>query len=203
MKKRFIFIVSGMLVMALLGAALGAKLRKKDMYPAFTLKSMVTHFVDDGRHIVERNTTYAFSDGSWHTVLTDQEGVANEYFFKAGQGFFVVNHKSKVLKQSTMASQVASPEPPPLQTAEELRKHPQFVNTEKLLGFTAYLIRVKDEQTGLPVSDLYYVVELGTVPVKLVEYDEGKPTFISEPISVTFGEPPDTFSKLPDYVVAN
>ncbi len=203
MKKRLVFLVSGMLIMALLGAALGAKLLKKDVYPAFTLKSMVTHLVEDGRHIVERNTTYAFSDGSWRTVLTGEEGVANEYFFKAGKGFFVVNHKNKVLKQNTMASQVASPEPPALQTAEELLSHPQFVRTEKLLGFTAYLIRVKDEQTGLPVSDLYYVVELGTVPVKLVEYDDGKPMLISEPISVTLGEPPDTLSKLPEYVVAN
>lgn len=192
-----------MVVMTVLGVVAGTSLLKKDKYPAFTLKSTITHFLEDGKQIVERKTTYSFSDGSWRTIITGEEGVANEHFFKAGRGFFVVNHKKKVLKQSTMLAQVASPEPASLETAEELRANPQFVKTEEILGFTAYLIRVKDENTGLPVNDLYHVVELGNVPIKTVEYSEGKPILIQEPIEVTFGKMDANLSKLPDYPVGN
>jgi len=49
------------------------------------------------------------------------------------------------------------------------------------------------------VSDAYYAVELGNVPLKVVEYDYGKPTVINEPVSITFGEPNAALHKLPEY----
>jgi len=203
MSKKVALVALGMLIMAAAGVIAGTRfLKKEKIYPAFTLQSHVTNILEDGSHIVDKTTTYGFSDGSWRTSLTDKEGSGTEYFFKAGKGFFVVNHKNKVLKQNTPASQVASPSPAPTLTAEELRSSPQFVNTENILGLTAYLIRIKDEQTGLPLSDAYYAIELGNVPLKAVEYNYGKPTLINEPVSVTFKEPDASLLKLPDYAIA-
>ena len=88
----------------------------------------------------------------------------------------------------------------PLRTAEELRADPKFTRTEEILGFTAYVL------SEHPAKDLlienYFVPELGGGrPFKQVTAYSNGPRFVSEPISVTQGEPDAIDITGPDYLV--
>lgn len=133
-------------------------------------------------------------------VFKGEPGVTRDYFFKRGLGFFEVDLKQKRLVRNSKMSPDAGGRRPP--TAEELRSDPQFLRTEELLGLTAYVMRLADEQTGKPVADLFFAVETGRTPLKTIDYDgSGNPVTADEPIRITFGEPPGSLLKVPDYPI--
>lgn len=202
--------VKGVLILilvALVGASVGmfakAKLNwhvtaSEGKQSAFTLTSRVTHTDGNGTRRVDEKVRYVSSDGSWRVVLTNAQGQHSEYFFQTGRGFFNVNHKEKILQQRKEGTAF----PPIARTAEQLSKDPQFIGTETLLRLTTYILRVKDEETGLPLLDAYYAVELGNIPLKVINYAQGKPTILDEPVNVSFGEPEASLVKGPNYPVA-
>jgi hypothetical protein len=165
---------------------------------AFTLQSRLTYFnLDDGSQSTQEKVRLVSSGGSWKVILKNEAGEHAEYFFERGRGFFNVDHRGRVLRQR----REGSPRPLTALSAEELRAHPQFAGTEEILGLTTYILRVKNEKTGLPETDSYRAVELGGIPLKTVVYDEGRPVIVDEPVSLRFGEPPAEKLKGPGYPV--
>lgn len=169
-------------------------------YPAFTLQSRIIHInPTNNSQYVEKKTRYVSANGSWRVVITNEDGKTMQQFFERGRGFFKVDERNKKLKKNNLAST----EPAAPQTAEQLRSSPQFLRTEEVLGFTTYILRVTDQATGKPMTDLYYAVQLGGIPLKVINYDYGKQTLVDEAVSITFGEPNSSLTKGPDYPVAD
>lgn len=168
----------------------------------FTLHSRVIHINPiDGSQFVEQQTRYVSSNGSWKVVRQKETGgPEKEFFFERGRGVFIVNKKENAL---IPVQNSASDIPVPM-TAEQLRSHSQFVGTETILGLTAYILRVKNQSTGSPGTDIYRAIELGNIPLKIVEYDDnGNPSVINEPVSLTWGQPDISLVKGPNYPVVN
>ena len=169
--------------------------------PAFTLQSRVIHInIRDGSQSETQETRYVSSSGSYRVVNTDAGRRGKEYFFERGRGFFNVNHQEKVLVPDAKMSPDARKNTS--LTVEQLVSNPQFMRKEVLLGLTAYVFRVTDEQTGRPISETYYAVETGTTPLKVVVYNGGKISMVSEPVNITWGEPDPSLIKGPGYPVA-
>lgn len=185
------------------GVAARSQLREKRYsQPAFTLISRVTHTNPNnpGQQLQGEETRYAFSDGSYRVVSRGGAGATQEYFFKHGAGFFEVDLKQKQLVRNGKMSPDAGGRRPP--TAEELRSDPQFLRTEEVVGLTAYVMRITDEQTALPITDLYFAVETGRTPIKTIDYGRnGTPVTTVEPVRVIFGEPSRSMLNVPDYPV--
>lgn len=202
MKTRYLLLFVSLAMLAT-GAGIYARSRMGAHRPAapggqrpFTLLSKVTMInPSDGSQIVQEKTRYVSSDGSWRVFLSTGDGKKGSYFFAPGRGFFQVNERDKTLIRDDRAAVT----PPAPMTAEQLRAHKQFVRTEKVLGLECYVLRTTDEATGLPVSDTYYAVEAGNIPLKSVEYYAGKPQIIDEPVSISFGEPDPRLVSGPDY----
>lgn len=198
--KRVLLIVA--LIVLAVGLGLGAQrqIQKRFKQPAFTLFTRVTHLhpQDSNRNSHGDETRYAYSDGSYRVTYKGERGEAREYFFKRGLGFFEVNHHARqLIRNRAMAPDAGGTRQ---QTAEEMLSDPQFLRTEKVLGLTAYVIRVKDEQTGTPITDMYFAVETGKTPLKTIDYDgNGAPLTIAEPVRIIFGEPDPALIDVPAY----
>ncbi|HEX8144912.1 MAG TPA: hypothetical protein VF553_20255 [Pyrinomonadaceae bacterium] len=154
----------------------------------------------DNSEFVSQETRYVSSNGSFRAFRTDLNGHRREYFFELGRGYFSVNHQKGLLFQDRKVSP-GGPTGPPL-TAEQLSASPQLIRTEKLFGLTAYVLRATEVETGLPSVDIYRTVELGSTPLKVIDYSDGRVTMITEPISIAWGEPAASLLKGPDYPVA-
>jgi hypothetical protein len=86
-------------------------------------------------------------------------------------------------------------------TAEALRSHPQLVETEELFGLTTYKLRTTIGQDGW--ADFSYAVETGKIPLKIhITYKNRGDQEIVEPMSLTFGEIPDSVFNGPDMPVS-
>lgn len=151
-----------------------------------TLRSVLTYYNADGSVYATREVTrYESASGSYREVVTGGGGT-QEHFFEQGRGFFTVNRKRGQLVREPRASNFREN----FITAQELLSSPQFVRTDLLLGHTAYVKQIKDEQSGILMSEVYTVPEWGRSFAKIVNYDpKGNVTYILEPISVTEGEP--------------
>jgi len=175
--------------------------RQQAKHPAFTLVSRVTVTRPDGRREVSETTRYVSSDGSVREISREQDGtVSSDYLYESGRGGFNVQSKDRKLVKRFGSPPEASGEPLP--TAESSRADPNFAGTEQLLGYTVYIIRQMHKEQGARDRDLYYAPELGRTPLKTVRYSGGKAFVISEPVSVTFGEPEAALMKAPtDYEI--
>lgn len=132
-------------------------------------------------------TSFISSQGAWRTIKKNLNGeVTQDLVADVARGgvYSVADYQG----QST-ASKLAEfrPQRQGLMSAGEYRKHVQFVREEEVLGYTAFVKRIKDE-TGQPDADIWYVPEFDVLPVKLVYY-RGDHLKIYEPISITVGEP--------------
>lgn len=175
---------------------------RRHTQPAFTLISRVTHFNPNNpsQQLHGDETRYAFSDGSYRVVYKGEQGASQEYFFKRGAGFFEVNLKQRQLVRNPKMSPDAGARRPA--AAEELLADRQLLRTENVLGLTAYVMRVTDESTGAPTTDLYFAVETGNAPLKTIDYDgKGRVVAIAEPVNIIFGEPAPSLLDAPDYPV--
>ena len=184
--------------------------QEKHSHPAFTLVLNITTNRPDGGQQVSEETRYVSSNGSVRNIRKKGDGtVTSDYLYESGKGGFYVQHEEKKLVKSYGMPPEASGKLP---TAEQLKSNPNFVRTEKLLGYTAYVLKeggngVSSEGKKMPksgiVTEYYYAPELGRTPLKVVRYREETAFSISEPVSVTFGEPESTLMRAPeDYAVA-
>lgn len=171
---------------------------QKKPHPAFTFVSKTTVYdLENGKQSTDQNVRYASSTGSYREIQTRPDGKIREYFFQKGVGHFNVNHEKRQLVQNKKVS--PNVEPPSPSTAEELRSNPRFQRTEAILGYTAYVHRIMNEETGEPLVDIYMTEELGDLPIKVVEYSRGNVKMLIEPISVILGEPDPSLLREPGY----
>jgi len=164
-------------------------------YPPFTLVGRATEYNSKGETIaIWTYTRYESANGDWRSV-SKSGGGEQATLYRRGQGVYQSNSRTnRIIKQSDHAPGC------PLRTAEELRADPKFTRTEEILGFTAYVL------SEHPAKDLlienYFVPELGGgTPFKQVTAYSNGPRFVSEPISVTQGEPDAIDITGPDYLV--
>jgi outer membrane lipoprotein-sorting protein len=178
---------------------------------ALTLVSRVTVTQPDGRQEVTEVVRYVSSDGSVRRIRKNEDGsVSSDYVFEKGRGGFFIRHDEKKLVKSWITPPEAIYLPHPV-TAESIRKNPNFLRTETVLGYTTYVVR--DLGSGISSgggspadalhSELYFAPELGKTPLKEVHYRDGKVVTVYEPVKVTFGEPDAALMKAPDYEVAS
>ena len=157
-------------------------------HSAFTLRSRLTVHREDGEKVMLDEVRHVSANGNFRLVTTREDGsVSGDKLYVRGRGLFLVSHQHKMLRRWSEPLPDATDAPPP--TAEQLRASPNFVRAETVLGRETYLHRVKDEKTGQPLFDYYFTPELGRTPLKTIEYRDGKVREVSEPVSVTFGEP--------------
>ena|SRR2546423_1555228 len=178
-------------------------------HPAFTLVSRLTVTRPDGKKEVYEETRYVSSNGSVRAISKKADGsVSSDYVYERGRGGFFVKHGDKKLVKTWQTPPEASDAPLP--TAESLRADPDFLRTEQVLGYTAYVILKvgsgaggrKDWPAYVPRDEIYYAPELGKTPLKEVHYEQGKVARVSAPMNVVFGEPDAAVMKAPDYEVA-
>lgn len=166
-------------------------------HPALTLVSRVTVNRPDGKREVSETVRYVSSDGSVRAVTKEADGrVSSDYLYESGRGGFYVSGERKTLVKSHGSPPEASVDPPP--TAEQLRASPKFAGTEQLLGYTAYIIREKHEHSGARDRDHYFAPEFGRTPLKTVRYSGDEVLLVSEPVSVTLGEPDAALLRAPE-----
>jgi TonB family protein len=122
--------------------------------------------------------------------------VSSDYLYEAGRGGFYVKSKDKAVVKGFGKPPEASGDALP--TAESLRADSRFAGTEQLLGYTTYIIRETRRERNARDRDVYYAPELGWTPLKTVRYSGGEAFVVSEPLSVTFGEPETALMKSPE-----
>jgi hypothetical protein len=175
------------------GYKTGAKTSRRA--PAFTLRGKTTHFLAGGSTRVEQVTRYESGDNSWRQVRVS-EGVVSEQFFRQGSGFFRVDHAKRVLVPNHATAKTRDKLLGA--TAAELLGSPQFNRTEVLLGYTAYVVQIRDGD--ILMSEAYVIPELGNTAVKYVSFDAaGRVISVDEPESITLGEPSAADLRGPDY----
>jgi protein TonB len=191
--RRVRTLIGSLFVATLLCAdALGQQPRT---YPPFTLVTRYTEYDSKGEILrVSAYTSYHSSTGDWRSV-GKFAGVEYATLYRRGRGVYQSNSRtSRLIKQSHHAPGC------PLRTAEELRADQKFTRTEKILGFTAYVLT--DTPNEDFVMEHYYVPELGGgTPVKSVTTIKNGLKVISEPVSVRLEEPDVSDVTGPDYLV--
>lgn len=165
--------------------------KRDDIYPAFTLTIRITTSdASDEVVSVESATRYQSSRGDWRYVYTFGKNTF-ETIYRAGQGVYVGNSVSKrLIKVSDQENGC------PTVTAENLVLDPRFVETAKVRGFTAYILR---ERCGNCVRDTYFVPELGRIPFKRTYVFEDGHKLVEEPVRISLEEPTRAELLGPDY----
>jgi TonB family protein len=164
-------------------------------YPAFTVVIRSTEYNAKGEVLsVSTNTRYESSSGDWRSV-GKSAGYEVASLYRRGRGVYMSNSRTlRLIKESGHAPGC------PIRTAEELRGDPKFDRTEEVLGLTAY-VWIDRPNNDLQIEH-YFVPELGGgTPFKQVTTYTNGPKFVSEPISVTLGEPDASNITGPDYIV--
>jgi len=164
-------------------------------YPPYTLVTRYTQYDVNGETVrVSTNTRYQSSNGDWRSVGKVGSG-EQATLYRRGEGVYQSDSRtSRIIKSMEHAPGC------PLRTGEDLRRDPKFVRTEEILGFTAY-VWIESPAKDMVVEH-YYVPELGGgTPFKQVTTYKNGPKFVSEPISVTLGEPAASDVTGPDYLL--
>ena len=193
MRRRVQTLVASLFVASLVCVdAMGQQART---YPPFTSVTRSTEYDSQGEVVgTWTSTRYESSNGDWRSVskVGDYEQAT---LYRRGRGVYRSNSRTtRIIKQIDHAPGC------PLRTAEQLRRDPKFDHTEEVLGFTAYVW--VDRTVKDLVMEHYWVPELGGgSPFKQVTTTNSGQKFVSEPISITLGEPAATDISGPDYFV--
>ncbi len=163
-------------------------------YPPFTSVSQFIEYDSKGEVVnVSTYTRYESSTGDWRVVgksALDERAT----IYRRGKGIYKSSLRtSRIIKETGHAPGCS------LRTADELSRDPKFARTEEILGFKAYVL------SDRPAKDLlienYFVPELGGgTPFKQVTTYTHGPKYVSEPISVTLGEPDASDVSGPDFL---
>ena len=165
-------------------------------YPPFTSVTRNTEYDATGKQIhISTSIRYESSTGDWR-VVSRSGGDEHATVYRRGRGVYQSNSRTyRLIKQSDHAPGC------PLRNAQQLRSDPKFKRTEEVLGLTAYVLIDDYPSRNLQIEH-YYVPELGGgTPFKQVTTYKDGPKFVSEPLSVTMGEPAETDVTGPDYFV--
>jgi len=193
MRSRVYTMVASLFVATLLCAeAMG-----QQSYPPYTLVTRYTQYDANGETVrVSTNTRYQSSSGDWRSVGKVGSG-EQATLYRRGRGVFHSDSRtSRLIKSMDHAPGC------PIRTGEDLRRDPKFARTEEVLGLTAY-VWIESPAKDMTVEH-YFVPELGGgTPFKQVTTYKNGPKFVSEPLSVTLGEPAASDVTGPDYLIVD
>ncbi|HEV2829795.1 MAG TPA: energy transducer TonB [Pyrinomonadaceae bacterium] len=169
--------------------------RAQQTWPAFTVVERTTYYDIRGEVVsVSTSTRYNSASGNWRSV-GNVGGYELATVSLRGKGIY---HSSSriglLLKDSDHAPGCA------LTTAEELLGDSKFKRAEIVLGFKTYVLSERFSSVGYTV-ETYFVPELGRIPFKRTYIFDNGQKWITEPISIKFGEPAAADLYGPDYSV--
>lgn len=162
-----------------------------DANPAFTLSYQITNYDVSGNVLSSDSATrYQSSRGDWRYAFRVGNN-ALETISVRGQGVYFGDSTSGRLIRMTNSAALC-----PAVSAEALRRDKNFVRTETVLGFTAYVLQ---ERISSYVMETYFVPELKRIPFKRTYVFEDGHRNVEEPTNITMGEPSQTDLLGPDY----
>ncbi|MFY9554575.1 MAG: hypothetical protein WAV20_11870 [Blastocatellia bacterium] len=182
--RNFSLIVLVLGAIVYLGAVFGTRKVVVQKLP-FTLTTATFRIVNDRAPVLEHVTNrFVRSPGNWKEIRTDVKSqTVRTQVAKDGNQYEVGTEKQEWLSRAIAENEVWS--------LDELRTHPQFVRTEQLLGLQVYVFR--NEISAQDWGEMWFAPETGRIPLKIhTSYDGGKEQHIVEPISLNFGEIPDS-----------
>lgn len=146
--------------------------------------------------IIERGmqTTYISTRGSWRTVRTAPNGKIEQLLVADAARGGIFNIDTNKHEAARLA--VFTPKEVSYFDAEGYRNNPQFAGEETLLGFKGFTQRIATPE-GRVESELTFIPEFDTLPVKEVHYLEDGSKLIVKPVSISVGEPPPNHFQLP------
>jgi hypothetical protein len=166
----------------------------------FTMTSRQVHQPADGSPVlVAEIERYQKSDGSWRLTTTyyNADGTIRKVdngFGQLGRGVFQVNEKAMRLNFISPMSPQAH-----VVSASDMRKDPNFVREESVLGYETFVSRQPGEDGAY--AEVYRAPALQGMPIKIIFSSEAGTTVI-EPIRIALGEPSEAvFTAMPDYQV--
>ena len=166
----------------------------------FTIISRQVHQPTDGAPVlVAEIERYQKSDGSWRLTTTyyNPDGTIRKVdngYGQLGRGVFQVNEKAMRLNFISPMSAQAH-----VVSASEMRKDPNFVREDSVLGYQTFVSRQPGEDGDY--AEVYRAPALQGMPIKIVFSSEAGTTVI-EPTRIVLAEPSETvFTAMPDYQV--
>lgn len=165
---------------------------------AFTLKKVITTYKGDGTTQERRSIYRRASDGSFRIIDTDGKTIFMDRGFSQGRGYFHVDYATKTLWRDT--TQRPDRGPMPVVGPEIYIKEQFYVGTDTILGRTAYHLRLPGKAEGSVESDIWFLPELGPVPVKEISYrPDGSLRLTEDAYWLDFDEPDPQLVRLPDF----
>lgn len=203
MNRKLMFATAVVLALAAFAFTYAAPGNSKQPHVgAFTLKKTVTVYKPDGSQEVRRCIYRRASDGSFRIIDTDGKTIFMDRGFSQGRGYFHVDYATKTLWRDT--TQTPDRGPDPVAGPDAYTRNPYYVGTDTILGRTAYHLRLPGNVEGSVDSELWYLPELGVVPVKAISYrPDGGIKSTEEAYSLEFGEPDPQFVRLPDFAAVD
>jgi hypothetical protein len=171
-------------IMVYLGA-MSARRKVAVQRRPFTVTTATFRIVNDRAPVLEYVATrFVRSPGNWKEIRTDVKSqTVRTQVAKDGNQYEVGAKKQEWLARAIDENEVWS--------FDELRSHPQFVRAEQLLGLQVYVFR--HEISAQDWDEMWFAPETGRIPLKIhTSYDGGKEQHIVEPMSLSFGEIPDS-----------
>ena len=137
-------------------------------------------------------TSYISANGGWRTERRTPNGQIEQVLIgdASRAGVFLLSEGRAVRVSAFSASNSSH------FNAEGYRNHPQFAEETMLLGFRAFVLRITSFD-GRVESELTYIPEFDVLPVRKVDYEENGNRRITEPVSVTAGEPVSSQTQVP------
>lgn len=170
---------------------------RKRSYPKskpFTLVSACYEVGNDGKPVLQSiSTKFVRNSGVWKEITVNKKTEeAHQRITKDGSLYDVINGKLQWL--STIA-----PEDEPIVPPTEY--FADVVRTEKLFGLTVYVTHMDMGRDGF--EEEWHTLETGRIPIKThMSLHGGKSQVINEPISLTFGDIPDSLLESPDLPIS-
>ena len=163
-------------------------------HPAFTLRSQI----HKSGELAGEQTLYFFSNGDFREVKRDGDHLYGTMRIR-GKGFYVIDDSRQSIREEKRVNIAAYM---PIQSEQELRGSPGYINNDTLLGIDCMVVRETDPQTNKPLSEIWYAPRaVGFAALKEILYDRetGEELLRLEPVSLQFGEPDRSLLNLPNY----
>ena len=176
------------------GAAFSMKLiRRGKPAVGFTMVSKRTTTLGNGGapYVSATIVRHQKSDGAWQETITyfgPDGSVTDEAttFGQPGRGVFQDDGKDGTLK--FISSMPARPSDIPVY---DKRNDPNFVRTEKVMGWETEVLRFVDEVDSSAFTEVYYAPALQGLAIKDVS-SAGRTTEVTEPVQILIGEPAES-----------
>jgi len=193
--KPFKYFITGLLGLGLVFIALTAfRTRHPPTSKPFTLVSALYEIGKDGKQALKSiSTKFVRTSVVWKEVVVNKKTQqAYQTIAKDGSIYEVVNGKLEWLSNTAPYVELTVP---PTEYYED------FVRTEKLFGLTAYVTHMDMGNDGY--EEEWHTLETGAIPLRThLNLHGGKSQVITEPISLTFGDIPDSVLEGPDLPIS-